>query len=684
MTDSVPTQNGAVTYQTYKSKRASTQHVRASSFTDHNPPLLADGGPRRPLSMLGSLPTVNSLAASQPAVEPVFQPTPPRTPDKSADLALPPPAIVSTPAALVSPPLTVVTPPATAQSPISESPDASSSSSLPPSPSSARPPSVTARPGSTFRRLPAKSTAPHTPSLLSPARAVRTASSASSQYTPSLLRSSDVFDTSAPSTPTKRPDSSLSTRPALSPTPSTRPELSPAPSVRQLDPPVPSPGSSRIASPTPPAVYQSPRRPPATTPGSSTSSARPAPYRPGFQPKGVYRPRTDEFIAARSAARDVGRIEQQRLERRLDKLVDLHFSPGPRPKPSATSNGRRASSFFETLDIKSASPSELLRGVLSGGTAESTSKNDIRNAEQAITPWEDDALASSCRLCSASFHPITNRKHHCRLCGRIICALPPKAPQRPQTCSLLFVADPRTGAIEEVGEGVDYGVKKRGAQLDKKAKADEDKFLKGVRICRECRPTLLRKQYAVEQAALPTFARLYEAMLLVEKELEDSLPAFQEMLLALNNNPEVQSSEAKAARKRLLDAFADYDALSKRIIGLPCAPGSSQERVQTSIRTRANLFLQQHMFPLQALPRPSTGKKKANGTGAATAVEDVDAKLAMALQPLLEQEKLLESMVEEARSRRKFEDARTIQTSLEEIRVEIDRILESGQVALSG
>ncbi|EJD52941.1 hypothetical protein AURDEDRAFT_54312 [Auricularia subglabra TFB-10046 SS5] len=518
----------------------------------------------------------------------------------------------------------------------SETADQSTSSSLPPTPT---------RPASTFRRIPAKaSTAPHTPSLLSPARAARsqrTVSSSSNLSVPSPLRAGvDSTQTSALPSPAlsapavvQRPDPSLSNhaRPVLSSAQSSLP-------------------NSRTASPTP-SVYQSPRRPPAATPGASSSSRQQAPYRPGFQPKGVYRPRTDEFIAARTAARDVGRIEQQRLERRLDKLIDLHFSPAAAARPKPAGN-RRASSFFE-LDI-TAAPADLLRG---------------------------DALAPACRLCGASFHPITNRKHHCRLCGRIICALPPKAPQRVQTCSLLFVADPRSGKIEEVGEGVDYGVKKRGAPVDKKAKADEDKFLKGVRICRDCRPTLLRKQYAVEQSSLPTFARLYEAMIIVEKELEDSLPAFQEMLLALNNNPETQSTEAKAARKRLLDAFADYDTLSKRILGLPCAPASSQERVQTAIRTRANLFLQQHMFPLQALPRPTRKKPEAgangNGNGAA---RDADSKLAMALQPLLEQEKLLESMVEEARARRKFEDARTIQANLEEIRGEIDRIIEAGQL----
>ena len=99
------------------------------------------------------------------------------------------------------------------------------------------------------------------------------------------------------------------------------------------------------------------------------------------------------------------------------------------------------------------------------------------------------------RLDSASFHPLTNRKHHCRLCGRIICSLPVKYPQRPETCSLLFVVDQSTGRIEEVGEGVDYGVRRRSTATPGKLKgetlSEDEKFLKGVRICRECRPVLL-------------------------------------------------------------------------------------------------------------------------------------------------------------------------------------------------
>lgn len=70
---------------------------------------------------------------------------------------------------------------------------------------------------------------------------------------------------------------------------------------------------------------------------------------------------------------------------------------------------------------------------------------------------------------------------------------------------------------------------------------------------------------------------------------------------ASNNVDEAPAKEATAARKNLLQAFADYDAIAKRIRKIPCpgGPGSSQDRVQAAILARATNFLQQNMFPLQ-------------------------------------------------------------------------------------
>ncbi|KAF7978690.1 hypothetical protein HWV62_44947 [Athelia sp. TMB] len=512
---------------------------------------------------------------------------------------------------------------------------------------------------------------------------------------------------------------------------------SPAPPSRthslsnSLAPPLPPKPYSPATSPTPPsasslapspAISPAPSqhgRPPASSRPSATSGtgtgtgAGSAPYRPGFQPKGVWRPLTEDFMAARVAHLDVGRVERRKLERRLEKLVALHFpmegaggmgsSPGvgPRLKTPGTPTGapgerRRASSFFDMASsIRNMDAGELWRGVLQSQAVQGT-KGEIRAAEQRITPWEDDASVSKCPICTAAFHPLTNRKHHCRLCGQIVCSLPIKRPQRPDTCSLLFFVDARSRRIEEVREGVDYGVRKRrqssvtspNGKVKDEATPEEEKFLKGVRICRQCRPILLRQQHHQEVAHVPTFSRLYEAFISLEKEIEDSLPQFQELILSLSHDDQ-PTKEASAARKRLLEAFGQYDALSKRIVKIPCpgGKGSSQDRVQRAILSRANLFLQKNMFPLQSLPKPKAQKGSNSPSGADTEsvqLIDPDSAAAHALQPLLEQEALLESFVEEAKAHRKFEDAKILKNNLGEIRAEIDRVMANAEPPSAG
>lgn len=74
--------------------------------------------------------------------------------------------------------------------------------------------------------------------------------------------------------------------------------------------------------------------PPTSSPGPSSSNALSGPsrtpYRPGFQPKGVSRSRTEEFVVVRlgrEERREGRRGEEKRLVRRLDKIIALHFTP---------------------------------------------------------------------------------------------------------------------------------------------------------------------------------------------------------------------------------------------------------------------------------------------------------------------------------------------------------------------
>ena len=316
-----------------------------------------------------------------------------------------------------------------------------------------------------------------------------------------------------------------------------QPTEAPAPRLRpvSLGPP-----QVKLAAPTTISATTSTASSVSQTPPTVTPSTTPrpsAPYRPGFQPKGVYRPRTDEFTEHRKQIHDRDRIERTKLERRLEKLIDLHFPRDGVVTAAHPPVNRRASSFFDfnISDLRSGD-SGLWKGVMQGAKGDirgivrflqlpkmilirslshfSASPFSVRTTDHSmarrlgsiemspllVSPQYVTYDSNQHKICvpSASFLPLSNRKHHCRLCGKVICSLPVKHPQRPVTCSLLFVVDSKTRRIEEVGEGVDYGVRKRrGSAPMQKGKekeelpSEDEKFLKGVRICRQCHPILL-------------------------------------------------------------------------------------------------------------------------------------------------------------------------------------------------
>ena len=80
----------------------------------------------------------------------------------------------------------------------------------------------------------------------------------------------------------------------------------------------------------------------------------------------------------------------------------------------------------------------------------------------------------------------------------------------------------------------------------------------------------------------------------------------------------------------------------------------------------------------QSLPKPSKSASSQSTPVDGPAI-DLHSELARGIQPLLEQEALLESFIEEAKAHRKFEDAKTLKGNLHEIRAEIDKLVVGAQ-----
>ncbi|KAL9117023.1 MAG: hypothetical protein Q9187_006442 [Circinaria calcarea] len=171
-------------------------------------------------------------------------------------------------------------------------------------------------------------------------------------------------------------------------------------------------------------------------------------------------------------------LEVSRLEKRLTKLTQLLANPPPE---------------------QSGAGSGLLWPL-------SPIRNPRKQLEQSVVTWEDDASVLRCPFCYQEFSNYTFRRHHCRLCGRVVCG-------DPQTsCSsevALTVARASNNATEKTAEeiGVD------------------------VRMCKDCKHTIFSKaEFAAEITHKPPDLRAYENLVQFERGIRLLLPKFQRLL----------------------------------------------------------------------------------------------------------------------------------------------------------
>lgn len=134
--------------------------------------------------------------------------------------------------------------------------------------------------------------------------------------------------------------------------------------------------------------------------------------RPGYNDHcGLERSHFDEFASIRRKRVDREHMEISRLEKRLTKLTQLLANPPP-PDENSTSSG-----FWS----------------LSGAKAQR------KALEQSIITWEEDAKVPRCPFCQQDFSNYSFRRHHCRMCGRVVCG------------------DPKTACSSEVGLNIAAG-----------------------------------------------------------------------------------------------------------------------------------------------------------------------------------------------------------------------------------
>ncbi|KAK4097872.1 hypothetical protein N658DRAFT_499960 [Parathielavia hyrcaniae] len=281
---------------------------------------------------------------------------------------------------------------------------------------------------------------------------------------------------------------------------------------------------------------------------------------------GLSRDHTAGFAAVRAKKVERQRLEVQRLEKRLTKLTRLLVEA----PPDAGGNS----------------------GLLAPLAGQRSARKMI---EQSVVTWEDDATVSRCPFCQQEFRPWTFRRHHCRICGRVVCA------------------DPQTNCSTEVGLNVENPTV---IPTSEKQGPANGQVSVDVRMCCECKHIIFSHRDFIESIKhRPPDQRAYETLRQFERGIRLLLPSFHRTLQALQPPDEsrdgaadskppptsAQIQEAAKIRKRLTDAFAKYDLAAKRIRNIK-TDSPTQLRLQKAIYASASSFLHANLLPMKSVP----------------------------------------------------------------------------------
>ncbi|KAF2762213.1 FYVE-domain-containing protein [Pseudovirgaria hyperparasitica] len=374
---------------------------------------------------------------------------------------------------------------------------------------------------------------------------------------------------------------------------------------------------------------------------------------------GLERDHTDVFRRIRQRNINRSTLETSRLEKRLTKLTQLLANP-PSPEHLTPANNRWSLGSLAALTNAKAQQKRAL--------------------EQSIIEWQDDSTVSRCPYCQQEFTNYTFRRHHCRLCGKVVCG------------------DAQTACSSEIGLNIhasNAASEKPGVPVGV-----------DVRMCQDCKHTLFsRSDYARDLTKKPADQRAFENLQQFERGIRLLLPRFQKLLLMLQDNSKQptldQLQEAAKVRKRLTLAFTQYDTAAKRIRDLP-SNSSTQQRLQRAVYQQAYNFLSLHMLSLKSLPkllknnhtqsidnrslnRPPNGALAAimfNETesssvisgSSVSAMEAEEKDLRERLIVLEEQKFFVQEMLADVKKHRRFDEAAALGQNIEDLNREIAQI----------
>lgn len=231
-----------------------------------------------------------------------------------------------------------------------------------------------------------------------------------------------------------------------------------------------------------------------------------------------------------------------------------------------------------------------------------------RSHEQKVVPWINEKDVPRCPECASSFG-MMKRRHHCRLCGGVMC----------EDCSdfVSFELAERLINPATISKFNQSNDAPKASPTKSKAQATYDGFVsnfldfagfaedqRSFRCCKLCKEVLDKRdqRLRIKTAPDPDLVRYYSHLQKLLSQGEEMSQKYRKMAESLNNAESTyQIKEAQVLRLQVMKAAETVQAVSKKIEELP--PDDAKcAKLQDRIRAAAMNFVKETLIGLPKTP----------------------------------------------------------------------------------
>lgn len=258
-----------------------------------------------------------------------------------------------------------------------------------------------------------------------------------------------------------------------------------------------------------------------------------------------------------------------------------------------------------------------------------------REHEQSVVNWIDESIVSLCPTCASKFNILTRKKHHCRLCGAVMCTkcsefidfeyarqlITPVGldGQKLQPQQLITPSKPRSSSINSISLGSSPNIGRMLLSAVSSGAVDAAETADRIRVCLNCMGLLANRKEKLEIAyTKPPIVQLYAELKEKLNEIERLLPIMLKMSESLNLGETTYSlADANDLKKKLTRLGETSDLMSRKIEALgftkgtptaddpkpaPIPPPTRQYNLQLAIRRSTIAFIRNALLGLPELP----------------------------------------------------------------------------------